>query len=92
MIHESLNGLHISIGYGQVTAAKRPPNSALEVDLDFEHNVRPAPPITEEVTLAIEDMIRKRIEQVNNICVRYIAEMCFHLISSKFSHFLFSVF
>ncbi|CAL0325350.1 unnamed protein product [Lupinus luteus] len=46
---------------GEVTAAKRPKNSALEVDLDFEHNVRPAPVITEEVTASIEDMIQKRI-------------------------------
>jgi len=48
----------------QVTAAKRPKNSALEVDLDFEHNVRPAPVITEEVTASIEDMIKKRIIEV----------------------------
>lgn len=46
---------------GEVSAPKRPKNSALEVDLDFEHNVRPPPVITEEVTASIEDLIRKRI-------------------------------
>ncbi|KAM7471084.1 hypothetical protein LguiA_009267 [Lonicera macranthoides] len=46
---------------GEVTAAKRPKNSALEVDLDFEHNVRPAPVITEEVTASLEELIQKRI-------------------------------
>ncbi|KAK8940465.1 hypothetical protein KSP39_PZI010719 [Platanthera zijinensis] len=46
---------------GEVTANKRPKNSALEVDLDFEHNVRPPPVITEEVTASIEDLIKKRI-------------------------------
>ncbi|XP_023516481.1 U3 small nucleolar ribonucleoprotein protein MPP10 [Cucurbita pepo subsp. pepo] len=46
---------------GEVTAAKRPKNSALEVDLDFEHNVRPPPVITEEVTATLEEMIKKRI-------------------------------
>ncbi|CAL8158431.1 unnamed protein product [Prunus armeniaca] len=47
---------------GEVTAERRPKNSALEVDLDFEHNVRPPPVITEEVTASIEDIIQKRIE------------------------------
>ncbi|XP_062116242.1 M phase phosphoprotein 10 [Humulus lupulus] len=46
---------------GEVSAAKRPKNSALEVDLDFEHNVRPPPVITEEVTASLEEMIKKRI-------------------------------
>jgi U3 small nucleolar RNA-associated protein MPP10 len=48
-----------------VTAAKRPVNSALEVDLDFEHNVRPAPVITEEVTASLEELIKKRIIDVS---------------------------
>ncbi|KAH7440693.1 hypothetical protein KP509_03G006200 [Ceratopteris richardii] len=50
---------------GEVTAGKRPKNSALEVELDFEHNVRPPPVITEEVTASLEDLIRKRIAENN---------------------------
>jgi U3 small nucleolar RNA-associated protein MPP10 len=52
-----------------VTAAKRPVNSALEVDLDFEHNVRPAPVITEEVTASLEELIKKRIIDVSLSCL-----------------------
>ncbi|KAL5064631.1 hypothetical protein RYX36_026368 [Vicia faba] len=46
---------------GEVTASKRPMNSALEVDIDFEHNVRPAFVITDEINSSIEEMIKKRI-------------------------------
>ncbi|KAI5417020.1 M phase phosphoprotein 10 isoform X2 [Lathyrus oleraceus] len=46
---------------GEVTAAKRPLDSALEVDIDFQHNVRPPPVITEEINSSIEEMIKKRI-------------------------------
>lgn len=50
---------------GEVSALKRPKNSALEVELDFEHNVRPPPVITEEVTASLEDLIRNRIAENN---------------------------
>ncbi|MCO5586108.1 hypothetical protein L7F22_040047 [Adiantum nelumboides] len=50
---------------GEVSAAKRSKNSALEVELDFEHNVRPPPIITEEVTASLEDLIRTRIAENN---------------------------
>ncbi|GMI99456.1 hypothetical protein like AT5G66540 [Hibiscus trionum] len=49
---------------GEVTAAQRQKNSALEVDLDFEYNVRPVPVITEEVTASLEDLIKTRISEI----------------------------
>ncbi|KAL2607436.1 hypothetical protein R1flu_026009 [Riccia fluitans] len=48
---------------GEVSARKRPKNSALEVELDFDHNARPPPVITEEVTASLEDMIKARIAE-----------------------------
>ncbi|GAB2269828.1 hypothetical protein Dimus_004746 [Dionaea muscipula] len=50
---------------GEVTAAKRPKNSALEVDLEFEHNARPPPVITEEDTASLEELIKKRVLEGN---------------------------
>lgn len=56
--------IFLGIPLYQVNAAKRPKNSALEVDLDFEHNVRPAPVITEEVTASLEELIKNRVSEV----------------------------
>ena len=39
-------------------AARRPLNSALELDLDFERQVRPPPQPTEEATASLEDLIK----------------------------------
>ncbi|XP_047941016.1 U3 small nucleolar ribonucleoprotein protein MPP10 isoform X2 [Salvia hispanica] len=48
---------------GEVSAAKRPKNSALEVDMDFDQNVRPPPVTTVEDTASLEELIMKRITE-----------------------------
>ncbi|RLN74695.1 hypothetical protein BBJ28_00003174 [Nothophytophthora sp. Chile5] len=46
---------------GEVRSGARPENSLLEAVLDYDRPVKAAPVITEEVSVALEEMIKKRI-------------------------------
>lgn len=60
----------------QVTGAERPLNSLLEATMEHDVAMKPTPVITEEVTEALEDMIRRRIaDELFDDVVRRVAPM-----------------
>ncbi|KAK2078734.1 hypothetical protein QBZ16_003574 [Prototheca wickerhamii] len=49
---------------GEIDARKRPKNSALEIDMDFETTVAPPPAPSEEATSTLEERIKGRIREL----------------------------
>ncbi|XP_077988972.1 U3 small nucleolar ribonucleoprotein MPP10-like [Glandiceps talaboti] len=47
---------------GETSASRRPDNSLLQEYVDFDQTSRPAPVITEETTLTLEETIKRRIK------------------------------
>lgn len=50
---------------GEASARDRPQNSLLEQDLDFEHIAKIVPAVTEEKSMGLEDLIKRRILEVS---------------------------
>lgn len=49
---------------GEASAAARPVNSALELDLDYELTLRPPPQPTAAYAQSIEDMVKERVREL----------------------------
>ncbi|PTN39759.1 rRNA-processing protein MPP10 [Saccharomyces cerevisiae] len=50
---------------GEVKAKDRPEDALLTEELEFDRTAKPVPVITSEVTESLEDMIRRRIQDIN---------------------------
>ena len=57
---------------GEASSRMREANSLLQEDLAYDHVTCPAPDITEEVTFALEDIIKQRV--LDKVCESFILE------------------
>lgn len=68
---------------GEVSYRERPTNSLLAEDLLFDYAAKPAPVITQEYTVSLEDTIKKRISKV---CVGFPLLKFTHLFIGRRNH------